>query len=153
MSSNNNNQSVTVGSGFRSRSSPLCWGASSSPSKQSSCPSPRASLSRHTPLLQRKLLFRQPGTRHTSDGGQAAGKGRRSLPVYFDSTSRRCGRRSRRPRRRSGSGSRACCSHTRTRLLLLKRAETGQRRRRHGADSRGPCVSHHFWFPTRNRTL
>lgn len=50
-----------------------------------------------------------------------------SLPVYFDSTSRRCGRRSHRLRRRSGSETRACCSHTRTRLLLLKCAETVQR--------------------------
>lgn len=43
---------------------------------------------------------------------KATEKVRRSFPVYFDSTSRRCGRHSHRLHRRSGSETRACCSHT-----------------------------------------
>lgn len=139
--------------GQRSRSSPLCWDASSSPSKQSCCPSPSASLCTHTPLLQWKPLFLQPGN-HTrlSQGNRKGQKVMSSCPLYFDSTSRRCGPRSRPHRRRSGSETRACRSHSGNGRRPLEgdqvRGRAALSRRRRGA-----AVSHR-WFPgTRcNRT-
>lgn len=78
---------------------------------------------------------------------------RRSFPVYFDSTSRRCGRHSHRLHRRSGSETRACCSHTRSRLLLLKQVRGHRQSEETPAAAGGTAVSHRLLLVTRNRSL
>lgn len=60
--------------GVTVQASPLRGDASSSPSKQSRCPSPTASVCTHTPLWQWKPLFLQPSNHRGLSGGQGKGQ-------------------------------------------------------------------------------